>query len=73
MDALLDGCDLCRRWLVTSENIETERRNFWKPIVLRALAMILSNSAVPLGPFAEIRPNSAICPRMAFDSIVRVG
>jgi len=34
-------------------------------------AMISSSSAVPLRPFAEIMPSSAICPRIAFDSIVR--
>src|SRR6516225_1743609 len=33
--------------------------------------MILSSSAVPLRPLAEIMPSSAMCPRMAFDSIVR--
>src|SRR6201993_2672161 len=36
-----------------------------------SVAMILSSSAVPLRPFAEIMPSSAICPRIALDSIVR--
>src|SRR5262245_17697283 len=34
-------------------------------------AIISSSFAVPLRPFAEIMPSSAMCPRMAFDRIVR--
>ena len=36
-----------------------------------AFAMTSNSSAVPLRPLAEITPSSAICPRIAFDSIVR--
>ena len=36
-----------------------------------AFAIISNSSAVPLRPLAEIMPSSAICPRIAFDSIVR--
>jgi hypothetical protein len=51
MDALLDGCDLCRQWLVASENIETEPRNFWKPIVLRVLGKDFEQLSRSITPF----------------------
>ena len=71
MDVLLEHSDLCRDYgVLAGKNIETNlaaagiRPSFWS-------VMTLNSSAVPLRPFAEIMPNSAICPRIAFDSIVR--
>jgi len=64
MDAALDGAYLGRQTA------------YWRARTLRlnraadgirsspALAMILSSSAVPLRPLAEMTPSSAICPRI---------
>ena len=69
MDTLLDGHDLCPdSRILASKDIEAEPRGRWNAIIL-----LVSDDlpAVPLRPFAEIMPSSAICPRIAFDSIVR--
>ena len=71
MDTLLDGADLCRgRCILPSKNIETEPRGGGNAIVI-----LISNDLEQLGraiaSLAEITPSSAICPRIAFDSIVR--
>ena len=71
MDMLLEGADFCRDVCVlVSKNVEANRA----VAGIRsssAFAMISNSSAVPLRPLAEIRPSSAMCPRIAFDSIVR--
>src|SRR5262245_1406504 len=71
MDAFLDGHDLCPdNRILASKDVEAEPSRRWNASSC-SLAMILSSSAVPLRPFAEIMPSSATCPRIAFDSIVR--
>ena len=70
MDVLLEHSDLCGDYgVLVGKNIETEPRGCRNPTVL--LVSTLNSSAVPLRPFAEIMPSSAMCPRIAFDSIVR--
>ena len=71
MDALLNDPDLCRdRYILPSKNIETEPRGGGNAIVI-----LSSNDLKQLGraiaSLAEIMPSSAICPRIALDSIVR--
>ena len=59
MDVFLDRSDLCRDSCIFTAGL---RLSSW-------LAMISSNSVVPLRLFAEMMPSLAICPRIAFDSI----
>ena len=59
MDVFLDRSDLCRDSCIFTAGM---RLSSW-------LAMISSNSVVPLRLFAEMMPSLAICPRIAFDSI----
>ena len=71
MNALLDSSDLCRDdYVLASKNIEAKPRDRWQAIVI-----LIRNDLKQLGravsAFAEITPSSAICPRIAFDSIVR--
>jgi hypothetical protein len=68
--ALLDGHDLCpdtaAYWRARTSRLNRAAAGMrWSC----SSAMISSSSAVPLRPFAKIMPSSAICARIAFDSI----
>src|SRR5712664_1749160 len=81
----LSSLERCQAWMrLSMATVSALIAAYWRartPRLNRAAAgmrsscssaMILSSSAVPLRPFAEMMPSSAICPRIAFDSIVRI-
>jgi|SRR6516162_3174490 hypothetical protein len=69
MDAFLDCYDLCPdNRILASEDAEAEPRGRWNAIIV-LVSDDLEQLCRAIAAFAEIMPSSAMCPRMAFDSI----
>jgi hypothetical protein len=70
MDAFLDGRDLYPDGrILASKDRKAESRSRWNAAIL-LVSNGLKQLCRAIAPFAEIMPSSAMCPRIAFDSMV---
>jgi hypothetical protein len=71
MDALIDSSDLrCDGFILAGKNIKTEPRDCRDPLVLR-IGDDLEQFSRAIATLGGNKTELAICPRIAFDSIVR--